>query len=75
MFEFFDAITGLIGFVIDSVVNVFEMGVFFFTQIPKAAVYVYAAISYLPAYVGTFIILFIALSVIITVLNRVWGSD
>lgn len=75
MFEFFDAITSLIGFVIDSLVNVFTMGVFFFTQIPKAAVYIYTAVGYLPAYVGTFVFLFIALSIVITVLNRVWGSD
>lgn len=75
MFEFFDAVSSLIGFVIDGIVNIFSMGVFFFTQIPKAAVYVYASVAYLPAYCGTFIFLFIALSIIITVLNRVWGSD
>ena len=75
MFHFFDSITSLIGFLIDSVVNTLEMGVFLFTQVPKAAAYIYAAISYLPAYVGTYIFLFIALSIVITVLNRVWGSD
>ncbi len=70
MFKFFDSIIQLIGFIINFVINMFKMLIMLITQIPKALGFITLSVSYLPPFLVTFVFLFIAVSVIVTILNK-----
>lgn len=70
MFNFFSAIADLLQIVVDFVVSAFEMIVFLFTNIPQAVGYVVAVTAYLPPFLATFVMLFVALIVILNILNK-----
>lgn len=63
MFAFFSSVIQLIGFVINFVINVFKMLIMLVTQIPKAIAFIVLSVTYLPPFLVTFIMLFIAISV------------
>ncbi len=70
MFKFFDSIVEVIALVINFVINAFKMLILLITQIPKALAYLTAVFGYLPAFLSTFIVIFIAIAVIVTLINK-----
>ena len=70
MFKFFDSIVEVIALVIKFVINAFKMLILLITQIPKALAYLTAVFGYLPAFLSTFIVIFIAIAVIVTLINK-----
>lgn len=70
MFEFFDSIIQLIGFVINFVISAFQMLITIVTQIPVALSFIMAAVVYVPAYLKTFVLLFVGTCVILNIINK-----
>lgn len=70
MFNFFNAIADIIQIIVDFVVSAFEMVVFLFTNIPNAIGYVVSVVAYLPPFLSTFVMIFVALIVILNILNK-----
>ena len=61
MFNFFNSIANLIGFIINFFVSAIQMIITIITQIP---------VVYLPAYLKVFALLFVGTCVIINVINK-----
>lgn len=70
MFEFFDSIIQLIGFVINFVISAFQMLITIVTQIPVALSFITTAVVYVPAYLKTFVLLFVGTCVILNIINK-----
>lgn len=71
--NFLETIGDLISAVIGIVMNFFSMLFTLLTAIPKAIAYLIAVIGYMPAFVGSIIIVSVGIAVTITVLNH-WGN-
>lgn len=70
MFKFFESIANLVGIIVNFVVSAFEMVIFIVTQIPRCLTYLVGIIAYLPPFLGTFVMLFISVIVIINLINK-----
>lgn len=70
MFKFFESITGIVQIAVDFIVSMFQMVVFFFEQIPKALAYVGVVTVFLPAFLKTFVLLFVGIIVVLQIMNR-----
>lgn len=70
MFQFFNSFAQIVNIVIDFVVSAVEMVVFLFTNIPKAIGYVVSVVAYLPPFLSTFVMLFVAIIVVLNLLNK-----
>lgn len=70
MFQFFDSIANLIGFIINFVISAFQMLLTVITQIPVALAFVSTAVVYLPAYLKTFALLFVGTCVVFNIINK-----
>lgn len=70
MFQFFKAIADTIGMLIDYVVSLIEMVIFFITSIPSAVAYIGAIVLYLPVFLRAFVLLFISIAVILQIMNK-----
>ena len=69
MFNFFNSIANLIGFIINFFVSAIQMVITIITQIPVALAFIASAV-YLPAYLKVFALLFVGTCVIINVINK-----
>ncbi len=70
MFKFFESITGIVQIAVDFIVSMFQMVVFLFEQIPKALAYVGVVTALLPAFLKTFILLFVGIIVVLQIMNK-----
>lgn len=70
MFKFFESITGIVQILVDFVVSMFQMVVFFFGQIPKALAYVGVVTALLPAFLKMFVLLFVGIVVVLQIINK-----
>ncbi len=70
MFKFFESITGIVQIAVDFIVSMFQMVVFLFDQIPKALAYVGVVTALLPAFLKTFVLLFVGIIVVLQIMNR-----
>ena len=70
MFKFFDSIVEVIALVINFVINAFNMLILLITQLPKALAYLTAVFVYLPAFLSTFFVIFIAIAVIVILIIK-----
>lgn len=70
MFQFFNSIAGLIGIVVNFVVNMFQLMVMVVTSVIRAVSWVILCVSYLPGWLTAFILVPVALAVIFQVLNK-----
>ncbi len=70
MFKFFESITGIVQIAVDFIVSMFQMVVFLFEQIPKALAYVGVVTALLPAFLKTFVLLFVGIIVVLQIMNR-----
>ena len=70
MFQFFDSIANLIGFVINFVISAIQMLLMLITQIPVARVFVASSVAYLPASLKTFALLFVGTCVVFNLINK-----
>ena len=70
MFNFFDSIANLIGFVINFFISAIQMTLTIITQIPVALAFIASAVAYLPAYLKTFALLFVGTCVIFNLINK-----
>ena len=70
MFNFFNSIANLIGFIINFFVSAIQMIITIITQIPVALAFIASAVVYLPAYLKVFGLLFVGTCVIINVINK-----
>lgn len=70
MFKFFESITGIVQIVVDFIVSMFQMVVFLFEQIPKALAYVGVVTALLPAFLKTFVLLFVGIIVVLQIMNK-----
>lgn len=70
MFNFFEQIANIIGFVIDFVISAFTMLITLITQIPPALAFLAAAVVYLPEFLTTFVLLFIGTAVVLQIINK-----
>ncbi|MCI8958662.1 MAG: hypothetical protein HFG62_06040 [Lachnospiraceae bacterium] len=70
MFKFFESITGIVQIAVDFIVSMFQMVVFLFDQIPKALAYVGVVTALLPAFLKTFVLLFVGIIVVLQIMNK-----
>lgn len=70
MFKFFESISNLIGIIVNFVVSAFKMIMMIITQIPQAIAFVVTSVAYLPPFLVTFVLLFVATVVIINLINK-----
>ncbi len=70
MFKFFESITGIVQIAVDFIVSMFQMVVFLFEQIPKALAYVGVVTALLPAFLKTFVLLFVGIIVVLQIMNK-----
>nr|WP_303038095.1 hypothetical protein [Enterocloster clostridioformis] len=70
MFNFFQSIADTIGMIIDYVISLIQMVLFFITSIPKAVAYIGAIVLYLPVFLRAFVLLFISIAVILQIMNK-----
>ena len=70
MFQFFQSIANLIGIVINFIVSTFKMIMLIITQIPQAVAFVVTSVAYLPPFLVTFVMLFVATILIINLINK-----
>lgn len=70
MFVWFGSLTNLIKVVINFVINAVRMIMVILTQIPLAMSFVGASVSYLPAFLLTFVMLYLAVIVIFNLINK-----
>lgn len=70
MFKFFESITGIVQIAVDFIVSMFQMVVFLFEQIPKALAYVGVVTVLLPAFLKTFVLLFVGIIVVLQIMNK-----
>ncbi|MCI8661543.1 MAG: hypothetical protein HFG54_15090 [Lachnospiraceae bacterium] len=70
MFKFFESISNLIGIIVNFVVSAFKMTMMIITQIPQAIAFVVTSVAYLPPFLVTFVLLFVATVVIINLINK-----
>lgn len=73
LFQFLETIGDLISAIIGVIMNFFSMLFTLLTAIPKAIAYLIGVIGYMPAFVGSVIIISVGIAVTITVLNH-WGN-
>ncbi len=70
MFQFFDMITKFIGTAVNMVLDTFKMLVYVIGFIVQGFTYLFTCVAMLPAFIQAFIIVLVAYSVIITILNK-----
>jgi hypothetical protein len=70
MFKFFESITGIVQIAVGFIVSMFQMVVFLFEQIPKALAYVGVVTALLPAFLKTFVLLFVGIIVVLQIMNK-----
>lgn len=70
MFQFFDGITLLINTVIQFVVNSVQMIMIIIAKVPIAIGFIVTSVSYLPPFLASFAMLFMAVTVIINMINK-----
>ena len=70
MFNFFESIANLIGFIINFFISAIQMLLTVITQIPVALTFIASAVVYLPAYLKTFALLFVGTCVIFNIINK-----
>lgn len=73
LLQFLETIGNFISAIIGMVINFFTMIGMLLTTIPKAITYIFGAIGYMPAFVGSIIFVSIGVSIAITVINH-WGN-
>ncbi len=71
--HFLETVGDLISTVIGMVINLFQMLFMMLTAIPKAITYVLGVVGYMPAFVGSVILVSIGIAVTITILNH-WSN-
>lgn len=71
--HFLETLGDLISAVIGVVMNFFSMLFTLITAVPKAIVYTLGVIGYMPAFVGSVIIVSVGIAVTITLINH-WGN-
>lgn len=70
MFKFFDVIISLIEHVVNMVLSSFKIIIYVFGFIGQGLAYMFSCVALLPAFIQAFLIVIIAYSVLITVLNK-----
>lgn len=70
MFEFFNAVSGLVDVVINFVVNMFQLLQTTIVAIIKAVTWLFLCIAYLPGWLTAFILVPVSLAVLFQVLNK-----
>lgn len=73
IFEFLNSIASLISSVLGMVFHAIQMLVMMLLQLPKAITWILTSITFMPAFVGSVIIISVGIAVIITVVNH-WGN-
>ena len=73
MFDFIKQIADIIVSFISFFINLISMIIYAFLLIPKMIVYLTQAIGFLPVFVGSFVVIFIFISLLFTIINH-WGN-
>lgn len=73
MFEFLKQIADILVSIGSFIVNLVLMLVYALTMIPDLIYYLTSSIGFLPTFVGSFVIIFISISLLFTLLNH-WGN-
>lgn len=73
IFNFLESVAELITSVLGLIFHAIQMLVMMLLQLPKAITWVLTSITFMPAFVGSVIIISVGIAVIITVVNH-WGN-
>lgn len=71
--SFLGSIANLISTLIGVIFNILSMLVMLITAVPRAITYVLVVIGYMPAFVGSVIVVSVGIAVTITLVNH-WGN-
>lgn len=70
MFKFFDVIVSFLEHIVNMVLSFFKIIVYVFGFIAQGLTYMFTCIAFLPTFIQAFLIVIIAYSVLITILNK-----
>lgn len=70
MFKFFDIIVSFLEHIVNMVLSLFKIIVYVFGFIAQGFTYMFTCVAFLPEFLQAFLIVIVAYSVLITVLNK-----